>query len=88
MDGLGSERSPLWWGPDWSKAEQDHAGVGTGDQSAPGDRTGEDAAGWRASMWEGTSLQPASSSALGSFKDFRTGTSGLVFFPTCKCEMQ
>lgn len=62
----------LWWDPDWSKAERDHAGTGTGDQTAPGDRnrTGEDAAGWRASLWEGMRLQSASSSALVSFKSF------------------
>lgn len=46
--------------------------MGTGDRTAPGDGdgTGEDAAGWRASAWEGMRLQPASSSALVSFKGF------------------
>lgn len=62
----------LWWDPNWSKAEWDHAGMGTRYQTAPGDgeRTGKNAAGQRASTWEGMKLQPASSSAFVSFKAF------------------
>lgn len=44
----------------------------TGDQTTPGDkdRAGEGAAAWRASAWEGTRLQLASSSAFVSFAAF------------------
>lgn len=82
----------LWWDPDQSKAEQDHAEVGTGHQTAPGvgTRQREMQHAGKNQLLRGCSfnlphllhLVPQSCSKT------EQATAEPVCFPTCKLKMQ